>query len=367
LRGFYVPGALGLYFVGRWVTIPHAVLASLMLAAAAYAWSRLRSPVAAGAAEGLEKPPAPPLSVITRIVVAASAGGFAVMSVLLLIGFPRGFEVHAYHLPIAVNIFRDGSLNIWDRAEMHTFPANMSVWSGLWLQILPERLVSIANFSFLGLCAISLYQLCQLAGADQSAAWIVACGITTVPLFGFSAVELGTDVAGVGFVLTAIWLALARPPSSPTWPVLAGAASGLAFGFKSLHLVAAGLVGLWVLLGPRLTADNRSTRRVRLAQSASYSAAFFALSGVWLLRNQLELGNPLYPVSLPYLTELLGFKSAPDFQLQEVGQYQHEWVRESWQWFIYPWAEGHYLHQNFKHNSGLVPFIAATVPTAWVA
>jgi len=364
--GFYLPGVFGLYFAGSWVTIPNAVLVSAILTVAAYAWNRLsRRAAARTAAAPVESPP--PLDAIARFVVVGLIGGFALLSVLLLIGFPRGFEVAAYHLPIAVNFFRDGSVRIWDRAEMHTYPANMSLWSGFWLQLLPERLASIVNIPFLGLCVVSLYRLCRLAGADKSAAVLVAGGITTVPLFGFSAAELGADVAGVGFVLAAIWLALARPRSLPDWPLLAGAAGGLAFGFKSLHLVGAGLVALWVLFGPRDADDTASPPRTRIVQAASFTAAFFALSGVWLLRNQLELGNPLYPVSLPFLSDLLGFTSAPDFRLEEAGRWQYEWVNQSWQWLVYPWVEGHYIHQNFKNSSGLGPFFAATVPTAWLA
>jgi hypothetical protein len=45
---------------------------------------------------------------------------------------------------------------------------------------------------------------------------------------------------------------------------------------------------------------------------------------------------------------------------------EFEWVPASWQWRLYPWVEGHRLHQNFKFSSGLGPFFAATVPVVWV-
>src|SRR5260370_26894950 len=59
--GFFLPGAFGLYFVGRWVTIPNAVLVSLILVAAAGAWVRRHSPVATNVASASTRrmPPSP--------------------------------------------------------------------------------------------------------------------------------------------------------------------------------------------------------------------------------------------------------------------------------------------------------------------
>ena len=130
------------------------------------------------------------------------------MAAILVIGFPRGFEANAYHLPSAVNFFRDGSLRVWDARWLHTLPANASLWDGFWLRVLPERLVSVVNLPFLGLCVLLLYRLCRYSGADRSAAALISCGLTTIPLFGFCALELGADVAGVAFSLAALWLVL---------------------------------------------------------------------------------------------------------------------------------------------------------------
>jgi hypothetical protein len=114
-----------------------------------------------------------------------------------------------------------------------------------------SALYSVVNLPFLGLCVLLLYRLCRYSGADRSAAALISCGITTVPLFGFCSTELGADVAGVAFSLAALWLALSRPQLFPSWPVLAGAASGLAYGYKPLHLVGAVLVGLLIFLAER--------------------------------------------------------------------------------------------------------------------
>ena len=225
---FDVLGALGLFFHGRWVTFPNAIIVAIAVVAAGHICGR-RYPreSMAGAEEATTWSSSPALNGTTRLVAAAVTGGFILVAALLVIGFPGGYEVNAYHLPNAVNSFRDASLRIWDKAWMHTFPANASLWDGFWLWLLPERGVSVVNLPFLGLCVLLLYRLCRFSGADRSAAGLISCGITTIPLFGFCSTELGADVAGVAFALTAFWLVLARPSSFPSWSVLAGAATGL--------------------------------------------------------------------------------------------------------------------------------------------
>ena len=365
---FYVLGALALLVHGRWVTFPNAIVVATVFAALGHirGW-RYSARSMAQAGESTTSSSSPAVNGTTRVVAAAVAGGFVVVAALLVIGFPRGYEANAYHLPSAVNFFRDGSLRIWDRWYAHTFPANASLWDGFWLRLLPERLVSVVNLPFLGLCVLLLHRLCRYSGADRSAAGLISCGITTIPLFGFCSTELSADVAGVAFVLAAFWLALSQPPSFPSWSVLAGAASGLAYGYKPLHLVTAALVGLLILCGRGPSTRPRLGPRARLLHTASFAAAFFALAGIWLLRNEVELGNPFYPIPLGGLPELLGFIPVPDWPYDEFKYAELEWVHAPWQWLIYPWVEGHRLHQNFKFSSGLGPFFAATIPVTWIA
>ena len=365
--GFDVLGAFGLFFPGRWVTFFNAALVILAVAAVGRVWSLPCPRVPAGHADAsTDRLSVQLFDRTTRVVATLLGGGFALVAALLVIGFPRGFEANAYHLPSAVNFFRDGSLRIWDTGYLHTLPANASLWDGFWLRLLPERIVSVVNLPFLGLCVLLLYQLSRYSGADRSAAALISCGITTVPLFGFCSTELAADVAGVAFSLAALWLALSRPQLFPSWPVLAGAASGLAYGYKPLHLVGAVLVGLLILFGRAPSVQLRPSGATRVGQSAAFASGFLALAGIWLLRNQLQLGNPVYPIPLGGLPGLLGFTSAPDWPFDEMKYAELEWVPASSQWPVYPWVEGHRLHQNFKFSSGLGPFFAATVPVAWI-
>ena len=365
--GFEAPAAIGLFIPGKWMTFANSMPFVLAVAVVGCVWSRRRPPVSLNQANpSTNQSSVSPFDPTARLVIALVGGGFLLLAGLLVIGFPRGYEANAYHLPNAVNFFRDGSLQIWDTTFLHTYPADASLWNGFWLRLLPERVVSVVNLPFLGLCVLLLYRLCRYSGADRSAAALISCGITTVPLFGFCSAELGADVAGVAFSLAALWLALSRPQLFPSWPVLAGAASGIAYGYKPLHLVGAVLVGLLILFGRAPLVQMRPSGATRAWQSATFASAFLALAGIWLLRNQVQLGNPLYPIPLGGLPSILGFTSAPDWPYDEMKYAELEWVPASWQWLVYPWVEGHRLHQNFKFSSGLGPFFAATVPVAWI-
>lgn len=305
-----------------------------------------------------------PLSLQIKFVKYFTFCSYIILTGLLLLDFPRGFEVRAYHLPLAINIFQNGSLQVWDHAYMHTFPANMSIWDGFWLQVFPERLVSIVNLPYLALCVFFLYQLCRLTGADRSASWLVSCGLTSIPLFSFSALELGADIAGVAFIIASTYLVLTKPNTKPDWSFMSGLSAGLAYGFKSSHLIPVALLAIFILISKNTSSTSNFLDKSK--QISKFSIGFLLIAGVWLFRNYFELKNPTYPIHFGPLWNALGFKAAPDFIIGDRANTQFEWVHASWEWLVYPWVEWHYIGQNYKHSSGLGAFFAATVPASWL-
>jgi hypothetical protein len=112
---FFAFGVLDLLFSGRWMTFPNAIVAAMTFIAVGriFGWRRwLRALARAeGATPRLSLAA---LSPTVRLVAATVASGFVVVATLLVIGFPHGHEVNAYHLPSAVNFSRGGALQIWD-------------------------------------------------------------------------------------------------------------------------------------------------------------------------------------------------------------------------------------------------------------
>ncbi len=307
-------------------------------------------------------PPTGPWRMVPLVTVAVVVGAFTLMALLLAGSWPQGFEARAYHLPLAVRVLYQGTLRIVDGTWMHAYPVNMSLWAGFWIYLLPERLIALANLPFLTLCAVATYALARATGADRSAAALVAAGLATIPLFSFGALQVSADLGGVAFITIAAWFVLAQPVGTRASVALAGLAAGLAFGFKSLHLVPLGLLGVWLLAGP--AADGALRRR--LGAAGIYALAALVPMAYWLLRNYLERGNPLYPVFVPGVFDLLGWAAPLDQQLLANTANEREWVGASWRWLLYPWQESQVAGQNFKHSSGLGPFFAAAVPVTAV-
>jgi hypothetical protein len=292
---------------------------------------------------------------------------FTAVALILLAGFPVGFEERAYHLPLAVEMLQTKSLKIWDSAYMHTYPANASVYSGILMSFLSEHFVAAAGLLFLLPLTFALYRLGRLTGADARASELAGLGFITLPIVAFSSLAPGADVAGAAFLAIAAVFAFDENGGSLSNCIICGLSAGLAFGFKSLHLIGSALVFGFVCCRVwNGCAGQHWPRRFRhiFTSAAVLIGSFSAVAGFWIVRNFVQLHNPLYPVYLPSIFHLFGWSKAPDIDFTQRAMTQFEWVRFPSEWLIYPWVEWHYLGENFKSSSGLGPFFAATVPAA---
>jgi len=305
---------------------------------------------------------------IERKLTLLTVGIFTVIALMLTWGFPGGYEAQAYHLPLGLHIFQSHSLKIWDTTFVHTFPANASVYFGFLLSLLPEQLAAPGNVVFLVPLFLAIYGLGRTTGADANASWLAALGILTIPIVAFGAFEAEADVGGLTFLAIAIYFAMARCERPLVCTVLSGLAAGIAFGFKSLHLISiAFLVALTMAQAYRESEKQTRLKRLWnvLRPAGIFSVSTLVMASFWMVRNYLQLGNPLYPIYYP-MFDLLGWTKAPDVNFSNVHRLQFEWVRSAGEWFFYPWLEWHYAGENFKSSSGLGAFFAATVPIACV-
>jgi hypothetical protein len=356
---FFVLGFISLFTGWGVVTAGFALAIAMLLAIAVPAFF----PVSNKAV--LHDMSAGPGVLASSKIAGATALVFASSGILAMFGYPQGFEVSAYHLPEAVEILRSASLKAWDGNFPHTFPANASLYAAFFFSFLPEKIVSAANLLFLFPLAAGTYTLSRQAGADRNASLLVACGLLSVPMIAFSSVELSADIGGIAFIVPAMSLVLMRGIDRKVALGLAGASAGLALGFKSVHLISIGFLGLVILAAGRAPGRQGMRRwRDNLSGACLFGAGVLLTSGFWLLRNYSEFGNPFYPVSLPLIGELLGWAKATDVDFSRRHALQFEWVRTPAEWLAYPWIEWHVLHQNFKHSSGLGVFFAATVPAS---
>ncbi|MGX4641300.1 hypothetical protein [Massilia sp. SYSU DXS3249] len=356
---FFLLGYLSMVPGEGVVNVGYALVMAALMASAA--WVFLPVPQAAmltGMAGGAGM-------LASNRTVAGTALVFAAAGVVSMFGFPQGFEVSAYHLPTAVEILRTATLQAWDGNFPHTFPANASIFWAFFLSLFPERVVSSVNLLLLFPLVVGTYTLSRLAGADRNASLLVSCGLLSVPMIAFSSVELSADIGGIAFIVLAMSFALGQGIERRAAMALAGACAGLAFGFKSVHLIGMACIGLVVLADPVSPGlEERRTWRDKILHAAIFSGTAVLACSFWLVRNYLSFDNPFYPVSLPLVGELAGWAKAADVDLTQRHALQFEWVRSPGEWLVYPWIEWHVLGQNYKHSSGLGAFFAATVPAS---
>lgn len=307
----------------------------------------------------------PPLStaVVQRTPMIGSLGlilfalGLLVFGLVRITGYPIGIEGLAYHLPIGVHAFQTGSLRIWDPAFMHAYPANQSLYLGFLLGIFPEHLVSAANIPFLALLALALVGLGRTVTQDSDAASLAALGIATMPIVIRASETIESDIGGMALLAVAAYFTLTGAGRKRDRYALAGIAAGLAFGFKSLHLVGAVVLGFIAAVHEYRGDGNGGSSLPRAVRSFSlFTAAGLAAGSFWLLRNYVEFGNPLYPVFLPHIFSLLGWTEPPDgFIVGNLGT-QLLWVDSGWEWLLYPWRE--------RGSLNLGPFFALLAPVS---
>lgn len=357
---FYILGYFSLLTEAGVVMVPYALAIVFLLASVAFRFTQSRKDdsIAGMLYTALR------LALANRLVMLTSSV-FILVGLLAMFGYPQGYEVSTYHLPNAVKLLQSSALQPLDGNFPHTFPANASIFSAFFFSFLPEKLVSASNLVFLIPLFIGIFALSRRIGADRNAALLVSCGLLSIPAVAFSSIELSADIGGLAFIVLAMSFVLTDELDRRTALLLAGASAGLAFGFKSMHLISIGFIGLVVLLGrPAGQAHGVLEVRQRTVDCMVLTAGILCTCGFWLVRNYLMFDNPVYPVNLPVFGNWFGWAQAYDVDFSNRHATQLEWVRQPADWLSYPWNEWHMSGQNFKHSSGLGAFFAASVPIA---
>ena len=306
---------------------------------------------------------------LSRHLVRLSLTLFCVIGVVLVAtGFPRGYEAAAYHLPIGVNFFQTQSLNVWDETFSSGLPANAGILYGFLLTFLPERILGLGQWAILPVLALTCYRLARLAGADDSASVLAGLGLLTVPIISIEAIGAESGGLALAFFAIAVYFAL-HPGYSRLRYVVAGLSAGLAFGFKSLYLMGITYL-LLACMWQAYMAVPRAAGAGRIAPAISAGAIFgfstLLLASFWLVRSYIEYHNPLFPVYIAPIFDLLGWLKAPDidYSAHSSGQHQYQWVQSSHEWLMYPWVEWNRNGFFYRGKSGLGSFFATIVPVA---
>jgi hypothetical protein len=214
---------------------------------------------------------------------------------------PLHVDMVTFHLPLVAGWLETGSL--WqvedfvpDKAPGY-YPANGDI--PLLAAMLPwksEFLAHVVNLPLLGLLGAGVYATGVELGAARAHALLFAAVIVAVPAVAITAVLgladaflLACFACGVLFLLR--HARLGRRSDL----VLAGVGLGLAMGSKWYGVTAmAAVLAAWS--GASLVA-RRPWRRV-VVQGAALAGIAALAGGIWLVRNLVEAGNPVFPVEV---------------------------------------------------------------------
>jgi len=234
-----------------------------------------------------------------------------------------GTDVATQNLPLIANWIDTGSFwNVNEFSPLVThgsYPHN-SVVAFLAL-VLPwdsDFAVRLLGYALLPLTAFTAFALARELGAPRATAATLGVAGTAVPVLGFATVQLTMpDVVLFPSFLGAVFFLVRHHRTGATADlVLAGVGLGLAFGAKwyGVSDVAVVLV-VWAIAS--LVAGRAVAAVAR--QAAALVGLIVAFGGIWLVRNWVEYGNPLYPLDVsPLGIEL--WAAPPDPVRERAGE-----------------------------------------------
>lgn len=308
-----VPLALGV------LSRPAVAVAAVLAAAGALAIPRGR------AVERAARPPAARDGRAAR-VLAWLVGGIAFVTVAaavraelpLLIG---GLDMNTFHLPSAARWIETGSLwqtDVFVPRQAYGYYPNSGELLYVWA-MLPfdnDFLIRWVIAPLLALLALAAYAVVRELGGSPALGALAATALVCVPIVGLATVSHGMPDVLLYAAMTSglLFLLRHRRTGLRSDLVLAGLGLGIGFGTK-WYGVSTAAIAIAVWAGARLVGD-RGGRRAVLAD-AGLVAGLTALSGgIWLVRNLVQSGNPVFPVRVSVLGITI-FDAPPD-RVREV-------------------------------------------------
>ena len=152
-------------------------------------------------------------------------------------------------------------------------------------------------YPYVVLVAVALYALARELGAPGPAAVLLALMVTAVPVVVQPGLTRGLlDPVMYSMLATGVVFLIRHDRSGARADlILAGLALGICFGTKFYgYTVVAAVVAIWAVA--RIARGLGAGRVLR--ELTGLGALILAGGGIWMLRNWVETGNPLLPLTV---------------------------------------------------------------------
>src|SRR3954454_18677339 len=310
-----------------------ALLVATLLPAAAGLLGRASGPICAvlvlGSVHGVGRPDAEPAAaedapaaaepLVSRLLGGAAfllIAGWTLAAAWLRSAVPSdGRDTLTFHLPEAVRWMQTGTIWRVDQFEPLLanayYPQNGDALNlALLVPFHSDAFVRVLSVSSLLVFALAVYALARELRAPPGAAALGAALVASLPITLLTAEEgAKTDLWCLASLAVAGLFLIRQLRTEATADLLLGAAAlGLAAGTKWYGLTAAAAVAVaWAIA--------RLVDRARLRRFARELAILIGPSalgcGLWLARNWVESGNPLFPAPVR-IAGLTVFDAPPD-------------------------------------------------------
>lgn len=229
----------------------------------------------------------------------------------VLISYPNGYDALAYHLlmtfswlrPVAVPL----TVTVWQMA----LPGNAELFALPAIALNAQNLVLWGNLAAGGILALSAYVLGRRLSASREGGALSSIIVLSVPIILFQTFSFYVDAFGTAFLFAAVALLFRFQDTGRIQSfVLSVLCAGVSIGTKPTFLPYALLVLLFTVA---LVSKRKQFVLIPLLILASA-----APSALWIARNWVSTGNPVYP--FPVRAGALVLRGADDFPTKLIMQ-----------------------------------------------
>ena len=217
----------------------------------------------------------------------------------------QGFDSWSYHIPLSARWLTDARFTRGMEATLTDFYPGNFEFLGRWILLFGSpRYVFIVSLCAGIACIYMLYRICRELNQSRIAALVAAASAATCVVFSNLATSSYSDLLATLGILLAIFFLMQWIRDHRRWQLISlgfGLAIAIGTKYTALPAMVTVLVILlfhWFRRDSYRTPTNTSAMRLFVYDSACVIAPLFLCAAYWYIRNSVQHGNPVFPVSM---------------------------------------------------------------------